>query len=259
MMKFQEKLRHAVNDFWPVFIAAHLHPKTQLMHAVGTIWMFSNFGVFAITGRPLFLLLAFFGYSPSWISHLVFEKNVPPTLRSPLVAGLCELKMVGLMIAGELRPELRRLFGTESPAPGSPCLVSLEDERDYQNAIRYRIRASIPSHPFSDYWKIFLMKHQNPLCVGLHAAAMVYFYALLVYIISSGRYSLLLAIPLTQMIGLASHALFERNHIDFEDAIFSYRAFFCLNRMLALLMVGRYFATARAASQEYLKYAKDMR
>lgn len=257
MTKFQETLRRAINDFWPVFIAAHLHPKTQLMHGLGTIWMFSNFGLFAVTGRPLFLLLAFFGYTPSWISHFVFEKNIPPTLRNPLVAGLCELKMVGLMVADELKPELRRLFGTEAPAPGSPCLVSIEDERAYQESIRYRIRAALPTHPFSDYWKIFLMKHQSPICVGLHAAAMIYLYGLLAYTFTSGRYSLLFAVPLTQLIGLASHALFERNHIDFEDAIFSYRAFLCLNRMLALLLVGRYFVAARAAAQEYLNHEQQ--
>jgi hypothetical protein len=245
------RLRQSVNDFWPVFIAAHLNPTNQKLHVFGTIFMFSNFGLFALTGHGLHIALAFCGYAPSWIGHLVFEKNVPPTMRNPIVAGLCELKMVALIAAGELENEQERLFGSRHPKSGSKCIVSSEQERAYQETLRYRIREGLPSHPFDgDYWKIFLMKHQSTSCVAIHVAAMIYFYCLLAWIAYSGRYQLIVAIPLTQLVGLASHALFERNHIDFEDAIFSPRAFGCLNRMLFLVLTGRYFTEARKAASE---------
>lgn len=246
-----EKLRRSLNDFWPIFIAAHLDRRNQYLHVAGTIFMFSNLACFALTGKLLHLGLALCGYLPSWIGHLVFEKNVPPTMRNPIVAGLCELKMVALMVAGELENEVERLFGSPDAAPGSKCILSVEEERIYQEALRYRIRENVQAHPFGeDYWKIFLMKHQNPLCVIIHVVAMIYLYALVAYILLSGRYELIVAIPLTQVMGLMSHALFERNHIDFEDAIFSPRAFLCLNRMLFLVLTGQYFSKARAAAFE---------
>lgn len=241
-----ERLRRNLNEFWPIFIAAHLDRRNQYLHVAGTIFMFSNLALLALTGKLLYLGLAFCGYLPSWIGHLVIEKNAPPTMRNPIVAGLCELKMVALMAAGELDYEVERLFGSPRPAPGSKCILSAEEERLYQESLRYRIREDISNHPFGeDYWKIFLMKHQNPACVMVHVAAMVYLYALLAYVAATGNYPLLVAIPLTQFAGLLSHALFERNHIDFEDAIFSPRAFLCLNRMLILVLTGRYFPRAR--------------
>ncbi len=238
-----EKLRAQVIDFWPIFIAAHLDKRTQKMHVFGTFFMFCNLTLFGLTARPLFLVLAPMGYIPSWLGHLLFEKNIPPTFKAnPIVPGLCELKMVGLIMAGELRAELVRLFGQAEPFPGTPLIKPVYFERSYQEFLRFKIRDDIPSHPFEeDYWKIFLMKHQTIGCVSFHVFAMLYLYAILATVVFTGQFHLLALIPLTQIIGLISHGIFERNHIDFEDAIFSPRAFTCLNRMLFLFLTGQYF------------------
>jgi hypothetical protein len=69
---------------------------------------------------------------------------------------------------------------------------------------------------------------------------MIYLYTLIAYSFYSGRWALLFLIPLSQIAGLIAHATVERSHIDFEDAIFSPRAFSCLNRMMLLCLTGRY-------------------
>lgn len=233
-------LRERFNEFWPLFISTHLSPWNRRFHLFGNVLMFSSFAVFALTGRWQALAIGFLGYIPSWIGHFLFEGNVPVTLKSPYLSALSDLKMVGLMAAGELEPELERLFGSKNPSPGTPIRVSPDDERRYQEALRYRVNASIPRYPSRDYWEIFLLKHQNPINITVHALAMVYLYLLIGYSIYSGHWALLVLIPLSQIAGLISHAIFERSHIDFEDAIFSVRAFSCLNRMLYLCLTGRY-------------------
>ncbi len=246
------------HEFWPLFIGTHLNPWNRRFHAFGVIVMFTFFAVFATTGRWGFLLAGFAGYAPSWIGHFLFEGNVPVTIKNPLLSALCDLKMMGMMASGELSAELFRLFGSRSPTPGTPCRVSLENEVAYQEALRYKIGAEIPSHPFTDYWDIFLLKHQNAVNVWVHVLAMLYLYGLLAYVALSGRYSLLIALPLSQLAGLISHALVERTHIDFQDAIFSPRAFFSLNRMMVLVLTSRYWTELERVQQDLRRFqARD--
>jgi hypothetical protein len=245
------ELRKKFAGFWPLFISTHLHPWTRRFHAFGNSLMAAMFLTFALTGHWLFFGLAFLGYVPSWIGHFVFEKNVPVTIKSPYLSAFSDLKMIGLMASGELDDELLRLFGTKTPAVGAPILVSPEDEQIYQEKLRYRIRAEIDAHPFTNYWDIFLLKHQRPLNIWIHVLAMIYLYALIAYVFVSGHWAYLVLIPLSQIAGLISHATFERNHIDFEDALFSPRAFLCLNRMMLLVLTGRYGAEARRAKAAF--------
>ncbi len=245
-----ETLQQRFNGFWPLFISTHLSPKNRWFHACGNLVMFCSFVAFAATGRWIFLALGFAGYIPSWIGHLVCEGNVPVTLKSPYLSALSDMKMIGLMLAGELEPELIRLFGTPNPKPGALILVSPDEEREYQAQLRYRIRANIPEHPFRDYWSIFLLKHQNPINVWAHTLAMVYLYALLFVVLTSGKWELLIGIPLAQIIGLISHAAVERTHIDFEDALFSPRSFLCLNRMMIYTLTGRYWTELSRVQME---------
>jgi len=57
---------------------------------------------------------------------------------------------------------------------------------------------------------------------------------------------LLLALPSSQLVGLIGHAIFERTHIDVQDAVFSTRASRCLNRMFVRVLTGRYGEDIRA-------------
>lgn len=105
---------------------------------------------------------------------------------------------------------------------------------------RNRINDSIRDHPFTDYWDIFVLKHQNPWNIALHAAGVLIFYGLLLAAYATSNPLLLFLLPLSQLTGLAGHYLFERSHIDLRDAVFSIRASRCLNRMFYGLITGTY-------------------
>lgn len=109
-----------------------------------------------------------------------------------------------------------------------------------QQKLRNRINNQILDHPFTDYWDIFILKHQHPINIILHILGILFFYGLLFSAWKLQNFLLLLGLPLTQLVGLSGHFLFERSHIDLQDAIFSWRASYCLGRMLLRVMLGKY-------------------
>jgi N-acyl-D-aspartate/D-glutamate deacylase len=109
-----------------------------------------------------------------------------------------------------------------------------------ENSIRNRINDSITDHPFTDYWDIFILKHQNPINIALHFLGVIIFYGVLALAVALGNPWLLLMLPLSQLVGLIGHYFFERSHIDLQDAIFSFRASRCLNKMFLYILTGKY-------------------
>ncbi|MBI3654606.1 MAG: amidohydrolase family protein [Acidobacteria bacterium] len=107
---------------------------------------------------------------------------------------------------------------------------------------RNRIRPELEDHPFTEYWDIFVLKHQHPFNLALHALGVLLFYGVLIAAVAWRNYWLLLVLPLSQIVGLLGHRIFERSYIDWQDAVFSVRASRCLNKMFFLLLSGRYFA-----------------
>lgn len=117
-----------------------------------------------------------------------------------------------------------------------------------------KINNEILAHPFTDYWDIFVLKHQHPINIALHIAGILFFYGLLFYVGKSQNLWLLLGLPLTQLLGLMGHFLFERSHIDLQDAIFSWRASSCLGRMLVRVLIGKYQDDIRQRLEILQKY-----
>ena len=109
-----------------------------------------------------------------------------------------------------------------------------------QQNLKNRINEQILDHPFTDYWDIFVLKHQHPINIALHIAGIFIFYGLLFSAWKSQNLWLLFYLPLTQLVGLIGHFLFEQSHIDLQDAVFSWRASFCLGRMLLRVLLGKY-------------------
>jgi Protein of unknown function (DUF962) len=105
---------------------------------------------------------------------------------------------------------------------------------------RNRISAAISDHPFTDYWDIFVLKHQHPGNIACHVLGLGVFYGLLLLAWLLHNPWLLCGLPLSQMIGLMGHYWFERTHVDLQDAIFSWRASYCLGKLLWRLLIGRY-------------------
>ncbi|WP_254565071.1 DUF962 domain-containing protein [Oscillatoria sp. HE19RPO] len=92
----------------------------------------------------------------------------------------------------------------------------------------------------TEYWDIFLLKHQHPMNVALHVVGILIFYGLLFSALWFQNPWILLGLPLTQLTGLMGHFLFERSEIELRDAVFSWRASFCLGRMLWRILLGKY-------------------
>jgi hypothetical protein len=113
---------------------------------------------------------------------------------------------------------------------------------------RDRISDAIAEHPFTDYWDVFVMKHQHPANLALHFVGVIVFYGLIALAVATGDWRLLALLPLSQAVGLAGHYFFERSHIDLQDAIFSVRASRCLNRLFLRLLAGKYAGDVRRAN-----------
>lgn len=123
-----------------------------------------------------------------------------------------------------------------------------------RHKLRNRIDDRTIDHPFTDYWDIFVLKHQHPINVALHVVGILFFYGLLFLTWKLQNFWLLLGLPLTQLIGLMGHFLFEQSHIDRQDAVFSWRASFCLGRMLLRVVLGKYGDDIRQRQEVLQQY-----
>jgi N-acyl-D-aspartate/D-glutamate deacylase len=138
------------------------------------------------------------------------------------------------------------------------CVLSLSGSPDAENAERRRKRNRISSyiddHPFTDYWDIFVLKHQHPINIALHAVGVVLFYGLLLAAWRMRNPWFLLLLPSSQLVGLAGHYFFERSHIDLQDAVFSVRASRCLNRMFFKILTGGYGREIQSRNRRLREY-----
>lgn len=130
--------------------------------------------------------------------------------------------------------------------------AALKSQHQAEDPLRNAISSTVVDHPFTSYWDIFVLKHQNPWNVAFHALGVVIFYGLAVAALVTGRYWLLFLLPSSQIVGLVGHRLFERSHIDKRDAVFSTRASRALNIMFLRLVTGRYWRDVRK-NQEALR------
>ncbi len=121
---------------------------------------------------------------------------------------------------------------------------------------RNRIQAEPEDHPFQDYWEVFVLKHRHPGNVWLHCLAVLILYVMGIALIATANLWLLLLAPLSQATGLLGHALFEPNHIDPRDLVFSRRASYCLNRLFWSVLRGRYFAEAARLGRRYESFRR---
>jgi N-acyl-D-aspartate/D-glutamate deacylase len=115
---------------------------------------------------------------------------------------------------------------------------------------RNRINGSVADHPFTDYWDVFVMKHQSRANIALHFLGVIIFYGLLALALASRNPWLLVLLPLSQTVGLLGHYFFERSHVDLQDAVFSLRASRCLNKMFVRIITGKYGGDIQRANDE---------
>lgn len=97
-------------EFWPFYVAEHSKPATRAMHFLGTATALTTLAVLAVNQKWKLLPLALVpGYAAAWVGHFLIEKNRPATFKYPLWSFLADQKMFGLMLAGKMEEELKRL------------------------------------------------------------------------------------------------------------------------------------------------------
>ena len=95
-------------DFWPYYVAQHLHPVCRGLHFAGT-GLAMGCVALALLSSPRWLLLApVLGYGFSWIGHFVFERNRPAAFGNPLLSLIGDLRMFGLILTGRMGPHLEQ-------------------------------------------------------------------------------------------------------------------------------------------------------
>lgn len=123
---------------------------------------------------------------------------------------------------------------------------------------RNRLSADFEGHPFTEYWDVFLLKHQNKANVWLHCLAVFLMYFVPILAVVVGQLWILLFWPITQGTGLLGHALYEPTPIDTRDSIFSWRAFTSLNRMVFLVLIGKYDIELARVRNQLAEYRAEM-
>ena len=100
---------NSFSEFWPHYVAEHSHPRTRLLHLIGTtIAIGSVVFLIAIGKWWLFPLALIPGYGAAWIGHFFIEKNKPATFQYPLWSFMGDYKMIWMMLTGRMKGEVNR-------------------------------------------------------------------------------------------------------------------------------------------------------
>ncbi|OAY43662.1 uncharacterized protein LOC110620477 [Manihot esculenta] len=99
----------SLEEFWPFYVTQHSKPSTRCWHFVGTLTSMLFLLCSVFVNWWLLLFVPFFGYGFAWYSHFFVERNVPATFGHPFLSLLCDFKMFGLMITGQMNKEIKRL------------------------------------------------------------------------------------------------------------------------------------------------------
>lgn len=140
----------------------------------------------------------------------------------------------------------------KAPVSDTNAAVALNETK-----LRNRIDDTIVDHPFNEYWDIFVLKHTNPVNIGLHVVGVVYWYGLILAALATQNFWLLLLLPISQLIGLVGHWVFEPNYVDTQDAIFSTRASRSLNKLFYKVITGSYQKEVDRVSSQLNQYWQD--
>ncbi|XP_022841978.1 uncharacterized protein LOC111365668 [Olea europaea var. sylvestris] len=99
----------SMEEFWPFYMNQHSKPATRRWHFVGTLCSILCLVYSVFFNWRCLILAPLFGYSLAWYSHFFVERNVPATFGHPFWSLLCDWKMFGLMLTGQMDREIKRL------------------------------------------------------------------------------------------------------------------------------------------------------
>jgi N-acyl-D-aspartate/D-glutamate deacylase len=236
-----------------------LSPEKAISRVTGepAEWFRLDTGILREGAKADFLLL-----DPQYLKEPISEQLA---MNDPLLDGAMRMVKRGsekIVEAVYINGKCAFQNGAATEVLGRECLgevliPTLPSENLERAKRRNRISPEIADHPFTDYWDIFVLKHQNPFNIALHALGVVLFYGLLIAAVWMKNYWLLLALPSSQLVGLIGHRFFERSYIDLQDAVFSVRASRSLNKMFFKLVTGTYGDEIRQKREALQKYRDE--
>jgi len=98
-----------LEEFWAFYMNQHSKASTRRWHFCGMLAA----GFFLLAAILIKWWLGFFipvfGYGLAWYSHFFIEGNVPASFGHPVWSLLCDFKMFGLMLTGQMDREIKRL------------------------------------------------------------------------------------------------------------------------------------------------------
>ncbi|XP_057512890.1 uncharacterized protein LOC130794967 [Actinidia eriantha] len=99
----------SMEEFWPFYVNQHSKPATRRWHFAGTLTSILCL-IYSLCFNWWFVLFVpLFGYAFAWYSHFFVEGNVPATFGHPIWSLMCDFKMFGLMLTGQMDREIKRL------------------------------------------------------------------------------------------------------------------------------------------------------
>jgi hypothetical protein len=105
---------HSFTDFWPYYLSEHARPATRALHAIGTMLGVACLLTLIAKGKWIWLPLALApGYGFAWFAHFFIEKNKPATFRYPLWSFIADYKMIGMIVAGRINEEVKRVMSND--------------------------------------------------------------------------------------------------------------------------------------------------
>ncbi len=101
--------RRQIEDYWPSYVTQHSHPANRQLHFLGNTNLLIWLSLALARRSPVLLAFAVASsYLIAWIGHFYFERNIPATLRHPILAGLCDMIMYYKTWRGEMGAEVAK-------------------------------------------------------------------------------------------------------------------------------------------------------
>lgn len=99
----------SLDEFWAFYMTQHSKPSTRRWHFAGTLGSILLLLISMVFNWWVVVFAPVFGYGLAWYSHFFIEGNIPASYGHPVWSFLCDFKMFGLMLTGNLDKEIKRL------------------------------------------------------------------------------------------------------------------------------------------------------
>ncbi|TXG58755.1 hypothetical protein EZV62_016584 [Acer yangbiense] len=106
---FEDMNFRNMEEFWAFYVSQHSKQSTRRWHFVGTLTSIVFLLCSVLFNWWFLVLMPIFGYGIAWYSHFFVEGNIPASFGHPFWSLLCDYKMFGLMLTGQMDKEIKRL------------------------------------------------------------------------------------------------------------------------------------------------------